>query len=137
MEYSRINALQKRTDSTVTKKTLVQKYKNQLVIIALLGLVGMIYFSYNNRNVNNTEDQPQAIAKINNILLIKELDEPLIAKVDNIDDAKKENPAFYENAISGDTLMVIKSTRKVVLYRESENKIINFGFLNADSPLLK
>ena len=50
-------------------------------------------------------------------------EEPTMATLLDIEELKKENPEFYENAKEGDFLVIY--SEKAIIFRETENKIIN------------
>lgn len=102
-----------------------------LVIIVLVG--GVAYLTWQNQDLRKPEAQNKIAEKANeqllrdvrNIILLPDPadEEPVIASVINADSLRKENADFYKDAQDGDTLLIYSS--KALIYRQSENKIIN------------
>ena len=58
-------------------------------------------------------------------------EEPLIATVTDVERLKQEQP-FYQKAQNGDKVFIWKD--KALIYRDSEDKIVDFGIIIANTP---
>jgi hypothetical protein len=77
--------------------------------------------------------------KLKSLILIDEtLDkdgkpvEPAIATINDKELVKNSNPEFYKNVENNDMLVIYPS--RVIIYRESENKIINVAPISQQQP---
>ncbi len=61
---------------------------------------------------------------------------PTVATVTDIESINKEEQAFFANAQNGDKVLIYTNAKKAILYRPSENIIIEVGNVNlqADQP---
>lgn len=73
----------------------------------------------------NAEETARVIGKLGNILNITTDAQPTVARVDNPDVLKQANPDFYADTQTGDYLILYPE--RAIIYRESENKIINIA----------
>lgn len=64
----------------------------------------------------------QVLDKVGELILLPD-ETPTVAAITNTSGLKKGNPSFYKNAIDGDILIIF--TDKAILYRESDNIIVN------------
>lgn len=114
----------------------------KLIAAALLTVcAGVLIFSFTHRrssqnssslltspasvSVNNTNDPNGIIAKVGNLMLLPTGEIPTIAKVENLAPLKGE--AFFANAKIGDYVLIYTIAKKAILYRPSENRIIEVG----------
>lgn len=73
-------------------------------------------------NAADTAKYNALIDKVKKIILVPD-ENPTIATIANLDEVKKQNATFYADAKEGDTVIIFST--KALIYRESEDKIIN------------
>lgn len=103
-----------------------------VIVVGAVGTAG--YFYYQNemaqQELRNNPKSPQAVAqevnsvvaKVNKIMLLPENEQPTLATVSDI--TKLINQPFFARAKNGDKVLIYQKSKKAVLYRPSENKII-------------
>lgn len=109
-----------------------------LIFILITGIIALIYWILNaQKGVDKSnadvigqqktlnEEAKQYLSKLKNVLLIDSEESPIIAKVSDVEKIKTTNPEFYKNIKLGDIVFIF--SYRVVIYRESENKIINIA----------
>lgn len=113
-----------------------------LVGISITGVGTYFYYQYNqlknNPNLKNEKDTLSLIENIGKMIYLPTDDEPSIATVTNTEELKDQS--FFKNAKNEDVLIIYPKSRKTILYRPSENKIIDFTFIatnqkTEDEPL--
>ena len=121
-------------------KKILSKKLTKLVIAIIIILVivgGGLYQAQklNNATSENGKLTPSAvndlIAEVGDKMMLPKGETPTIATVTDV--TKLEGQPFYRNAQNGDLLIVIGSTKQVLLYRRSIHKIINFAILNTNA----
>lgn len=73
------------------------------------------------------------IAKVSKLMVLPADETPTIATVTDIE-AVKDQP-FFANAQNNDKVLIYQKAGKAILYRESENKIIEVGAVNFNQAL--
>jgi hypothetical protein len=99
-----------------------------LVIVAVLGVAGTVYFytQYVTLEKNpNAVQQAQVTALVKQVgqLMLLPNETPTVATVEDVK-ALSSQP-FFVNAANGDKVLVFVNARQAILYRPSQNKIIN------------
>lgn len=98
------------------------------------GIVRFVQLSQEVVRLRSSPNAAQEIAKAEVANLVEEVkklisvpsDEmPTVATVS--DSEKLKNNAFFANAMNGDKVLIFTTTKKAILYRPSENKIIEVG----------
>lgn len=97
-----------------------------IVIMALaLGVTSFLYLKEKDK-VNNpekiTEEEAKKIKEDVSKLILLPDDEPTIATIFDVEEAKNTNQEFYKNAQNGDVLLVFSET--AMLYRPKDDKLI-------------
>lgn len=77
------------------------------------------------------KEEDALIAKVKKLIELPP-ERPSIATV--ADKTKLKNQPFFKNAENGDKLLMFVKARKVILYRESANRIVDVGVLNVNNP---
>lgn len=72
-----------------------------------------------------TETNKTLLDKLGKILQLPTGEEPQIASVS--DKTKLANDPFFKDAENGDSLIIYSKARRIIIYRESVNKVINQG----------
>ncbi len=76
----------------------------------------------------NVEDARQVLSQVNALLVLPAGELPTIATVNDLE--KLKGQAFFQNAQVGDKVLIFSQSQKVVLYRPSENKIVEVAPIN-------
>jgi hypothetical protein len=71
------------------------------------------------------------ITQVGKLVVLPKDEQPTIATVTDLE--KLKNQPFFENAQVGDKVLIYANAKKAVLYRPSENKIIELAPLNLSS----
>lgn len=113
-----------------------------LAILILLGLgAGGTYYLAKTRPgliglpKNQAETQAEAdalVAQVGKLITLPSDEKPTIATIANIDQLKDQ--PFFKNAKNGDKVLVYQNANKAIIYRPSENRIIDVGAINLASP---
>jgi hypothetical protein len=73
-----------------------------------------------------SSDSPKAIARsVAELILVPDNETPTIAEVSDL--RALEGQVFFQNAALGDKVLMYLNAQKAILYRPSENKIIEVG----------
>lgn len=74
------------------------------------------------------------VAKVGNLMLLPTGETPVVATITDASSLKAQQP-FYKDAQNGDMIMVYTKAERAIVYRPSENKIINVGpiYLNKNA----
>jgi hypothetical protein len=108
------------------------KYK-VLVLFILIIIIGAIGFYFYTNSKDNKDKSTQLktsteiINDLANVIFLNNDEVVKVALIQNADELKKANPDFYKNAQNGDYYVVLPETSRVLIYRETENKVINFS----------
>lgn len=114
--------------------------KPVLIISAILLVVagGLAVFFY--KQYNDLKNSPDVVAKENTARIVSKVsklyalpndEDPTVAEVS--DKSKVKDQPFFKNVENGDYVLVYPKGRIAILYRESQNKIINVGPVAIDS----
>ncbi len=116
-----------------------------LLLVLVVGAGGTMY--YKNR-AEKVESDPSSVQKEKNqaetdrvlgaltkVILIEETDKPTVARVDDPEKLKKSNETFYKNIQQNDYLVIYP--KRAIIYRESNNQIINVAPIINTSDLQK
>ncbi len=108
-----------------------------VLVLGLAGTSGMLY-----RQVKQLKVAPQQAAQQENqkiinavgkLVLLPEGETPTIATVTDPDKLKKEQ-AFFARSATGDKVLIYTRALKAIMYRPSENKIIEIAPLVIGNP---
>lgn len=124
------------------KKRSIRIKKSYLVIFVLvLALIGGGYLGYMKYDDVQKENQqlrdPQESARleiekvkseVSKLIDVPQDEDPTVASV--TDASQLQNQQFYSKAQNGDKVLLYGKARKAILYRPSENKIIEVATLN-------
>jgi hypothetical protein len=107
-----------------------------VALVAALFSVGAAAFFYNDAQVlkeqtpeavseKNIQESDKVVGELSEILFVNSDQAPTVARVDNPEKLQESNPDFYKNIVIGDYLILYP--QRAVIYRSSENKIINIA----------
>lgn len=107
-----------------------------VVVLLVAGLGATSVFFY--RQYQDLKNNPQAAAQENVQALTDKVgklinipDEiPSVAVVQDKESLKDQ--AFFKDAENGDKVLIFSGAKQAILYRESENKLINIGPVSLD-----
>jgi len=74
------------------------------------------------------EEQKALIAKVSQLIALPEDEDPTVATVSDKDQLDEQ--AFFKNAQKGDKVLIYTNASKVILYRPSENRVVEVGAVN-------
>ncbi len=117
-------------------KRLQRKHLIGFLVISLfvgvIGAGGYFYFKYqqikNNPNIVAQEETKYVTGQIGKFVDVPTDEQPSLATITDI--SKLKDQPFFKNAKNGDKLIVYNKAQKAILYRPSENKIIDFTLVN-------
>lgn len=72
------------------------------------------------------------VAKVGKLITLPADETPTVATV--TDASKIKDQPFFRNSENGDKVLIYQKASKAILYRESENRIIEVGSLNFNQP---
>jgi hypothetical protein len=116
--------------------------KGVLVVLGVLTLVlagstGMLYKKVrslsNEPNKVAQEENAKIIESVGKLVLLPEGEAPTIATVTDPEKLKAEQ-AFFARAMEGDKVLIYTQALKAIMYRPSENKIIEVAPLVIGNP---
>lgn len=115
--------------TTARRRSLpITKAAYILVLIGLLGISGYFYKQNKDLKNNPTQVQQQEVAqlteKVNKLYNLPE-ETPTIATVEDKD--KLKDQPFFKDAQNNDKLLMFTNAKQAIIYRETDNKIINSG----------
>lgn len=85
--------------------------------------------------IENEEDAEKLIAKVNRLIVMPSEDVPSIATVSDLE--KLKGQAFFAKAKVGDKVLIYSQAQKAILYRESEDRIIEIAPIISSAPSLE
>jgi cell division protein FtsN len=105
-----------------------------IAAVVVCGLVATTFLLYqqvqdlrNDPNKVVTEQANQLKDKVSKIMQLPD-ETPVIVEIGSDDlDKLKEAQEFFKDAQPGDKVLIFSQAQKAVIYRESDNKIINSG----------
>ncbi len=115
-----------------------KKILSILIIIVIVVLGYAIFKKFNPTNSSAVEGQLSdkeikvLVDKVSKLINVPE-ETPVIATIIKADQLIVEQ-RFYVGSKDGDYLMVFPKAQKAIIYRESENKLINVGPIIVDQP---
>ncbi len=81
------------------------------------------------------EDTKELVSKIGQLISLPQDEEPTVATVTDLGPLKDQ--LFFANAQIGDRVLIYRQAKKAIIYRPSENKIIEVGPVNLDNEEIK
>ena len=108
-----------------------------LLIGAVLALIPSYYFYTKYQGAQKLLKNPQqvsieqtksVVAMVGKLIALPTDETPSLATVQ--DKTKLKDQPFFKNAVNGDKLLIYVKAKKAILYRESNNKIIEVAPIN-------
>ncbi len=128
------------SSETNKKKTII--YLIGVILVLVFAVGGSVYVIKQKPEIlglaKNSQDADRKeiekyVTEVSKLMLLPEED-PTLATV--ADPTKVKDQPFYKNAEEGDKVLIYYAAKKAILYRPSENKIIEVGAVNiADSQI--
>ncbi|MBI2037307.1 MAG: hypothetical protein HYT15_00015 [Candidatus Magasanikbacteria bacterium] len=108
-----------------------------VLVIALAGTSAVLYQKVRKLNVDpqkaSQEENQKVIEAVGKLVLLPESEAPTIATVTDPEKLKAEQ-AFFAKAAQGDKVLIYTQALKAIMYRPSENKIIEIAPLVIGNP---
>ncbi|MFA5945921.1 MAG: hypothetical protein WC802_03370 [Patescibacteria group bacterium] len=108
-----------------------------LTAIAIVSIAGNFYLGHKltalAKNVAPVDDSAKIITQVGKLIELPDGETPTIAKVDDPEQLKKQG--LFQKAQKGDTVLIYPTEKKAILYRSSENKIIEVTSVNVTETL--
>ncbi len=110
------------------------------IIIAVIAVLVAGFFFYKYQDSQNKLKHPDQVAKEQTAALVDQVgkhtelpkdEQPTVATVSDV--SKLSNQTFFANAQNGDRVLIYSKAKKAILYRPSEDKIINIAPLNINT----
>jgi hypothetical protein len=107
-----------------------------VIVVILLTAVGVIYVIRTKPEVlglakssqaEDKKDLETTISQVGKLMLLP-TETPTLATISDLEKVKGQD--FFKNAAAGDKVLVYTGAKKAILYRPSNNKIIEVGVVN-------
>ncbi len=102
------------------------------VILIVIGIAAYFYLwrDMGGAGQITAEEASRLTREVGSVILLPEGETPTVATV--TDPAKLADQPFFKDSVSGDKVLIYAGSRKIILYRPSQKKIINVAVLNMD-----
>jgi hypothetical protein len=103
-----------------------------IVVVVVLGIAGFLMFGRDNisEEEKNKQETRTVIQKVGELYILPKDEDPTVAAITN--KSKLDGQEFFSNAKDGDYLIVYSKAKVALIYRQSVNKLVNAGPINAD-----
>lgn len=111
-----------------------------VLLILILAIGSSVFFYTKYRDSQNKLKHPDVIAKAETASLVEKVgkhvelptgEQPTVATVSDV--SKLSTQTFFAGAKNGDKVLIYTTAKKAILYRPSEDKVINFAPLNVNN----
>lgn len=112
-------------------------------LLLIIAIIPTIYFYAQNKNtqkelsnLQNTSSSANVddvIKQVGKLVILPTDEQPTLATVSDASKLKNSQQ-FFVNAVDGDKLLVYAKSKKVILYRPSQNKIVDMALNSSDQP---
>jgi hypothetical protein len=103
-----------------------------LLVLAAAGVAGYLYWQNQQlanevatAKMSETDRAAQVKAKVAKLIDLPSDETPTLAAV--TDKEKLKDQPFFKDAKNGDQILIFPQAKKAIIYRESENRLINVG----------
>lgn len=119
----------KSTVVSISKKKLM--YTGLVLLLIIVASIPAVYFyteyqkaqqKLTNPTMAAKEELKSLIEKVGKLMILPEGETPTLATVSDV--TKLKGNAFFERAQNGDKVLIFAKAKKAVLYRPSENKLV-------------
>ena len=129
------------------KDKIITNKKPLIIGLGILILVVLLVFSVNtytslkdarqkleaienDPNAKSKEEARKIVDQIGELVVLPEGEEPTVATV--TDPTKLLDQPFFANSAAGDKVLIYQEAQRAILYRPSQNKVIEIAPLNTD-----
>lgn len=106
-----------------------------VVAVVLLAVAGYFAKSYYDLRANPSQaaeaEAQQLTATVSKLYQLPSDEEPIVGEVQ--DKEKLKDQPFFKNAQNGDKILIYQKAKLAIIYRQSENKLINVGPIAIDA----
>ena len=111
-----------------------------LIIILIVAIAAAVFFYTKYQDSQDRLKHPDTIAKAETQSLVEKTgklielptgEQPTVATVSDV--SKLSNQTFFANAKNGDKVLIYSKAKKAILYRPSDDKVINVAPLNVNN----
>jgi hypothetical protein len=105
------------------------------IVIVILGIVAFYFYNQYQNIKKNPNQVAQAetdalVAQVGKLIDLPKDETPTVATV--LDKEKLKDQPFFANAANGDKILIYTKAKKAIVYRPSQNKLINVGPIAID-----
>lgn len=105
------------------------------IVVVILGIVAFYFYNqYQNIKKNPNQvaqaETDQLVAQVSKLIDLPKDETPTVATV--LDKEKLKDQPFFANAKNGDKILIYTKAKKAIIFRPSENKLINVGPIAID-----
>ena len=115
--------------------------KNMILVIALGVVVAILaiavvyfYLQYQkikkNPNIVAKQETDQLVEQVSKLIDLPKDETPTVATI--LDKEKLKDQPFFANAQNGDKILIYTKAKKAIIFRPSQNKLINVGSIAID-----
>lgn len=114
------------------KQINIYKVIIAIVLVSAVGTAAYFYHKYSKVKTVTTAsvENQQVIDAVAKLIELPTDEQPTLATV--TDPAKLSGQAFFAHAKTGDRVIIYAGAKKAILYRPSENKLVEVAPLNLD-----
>jgi hypothetical protein len=106
-----------------------------VIIVALVVLVGFLLLgkdsSSGDSKSKDKKESSRVVKEVGELYIVPTQEEPTVAAIK--DKSKLSKQEFFKDAQNGDYLIVYSKAGLALIYRESVDKLVNAGPINADA----
>ncbi len=99
--------------------------------IVLVGIFAGLFFWINPFS-KQSESMQEVLTEVGKLVVLPEGEEPSMATVTSLEPLEGQD--FFDNAQIGDKVLIFSVSKKAILYRPSEKKIIEIAPINPNKP---
>ncbi|MFZ2484727.1 MAG: hypothetical protein WAX80_02125 [Minisyncoccia bacterium] len=108
------------------KSTLTIIILAVLILISAVSTAGYFYLQSKKQ-----DESKNILDQVSKLIILPQDEQPTIATITDLEQLKDQE--FFANAEVGDKVIIYTKAKKAILYRPSENKIVEVAPLNLDS----
>lgn len=131
------------SEKTEPTKMFLQRKWRILVIFLVVTVIGVLIWQLLDarneiRQLNNNPEQASqqisdgTVDKVGQLIVLPEGETPRVAKVSEL--GKLPSSPLFANVQQEDVVLIYDKAKRVIIYRPSENKIVEVATYTSDSP---